>query len=310
MTWHADPGRGHAVAPAASDAGAAPSRPPGSPQIGSLHLLRQVRQRGRTLLVAVVVLASVLGAALVRPQGALPDSADSDRQRIVDGAASLLEQRHPDPGAGAHTPPSAGSAPVGPDASRATPPSVERPQTATDPAATALRGADPASALAPLRDFAHTNAKPDLATLAALSPAELEVLAGPGTASRSSAPRPEHPSAEPRVLSRIPDLIEGTPAVPRNADALAAVTVSAALRVLEEDAPIVLQDVRLGPGPARARFATRTGRGDTLSAAGWLELGDAPLPGWRIIRIQPLAVTLITPLGNPVRLAAAGGPAR
>jgi hypothetical protein len=43
---------------------------------------------------------------------------------------------------------------------------------------------------------------------------------------------------------------------------------------------------------------------------GWLEVGDAPAPGWRVIRIDATHVDLLSPAGNPLRVRCAGSQAR
>lgn len=271
---------------------------------GARALRHAVRRHSRHLLIALVLLASVTVAALVRSAGAPAAATDDARGRIVDSVAGLLVHQAPNPGvAGQPAPPTspdAGALPAEPDAGA---PAQVRPNVMAEGSATVPQGTDPAIALAPLRDFARTGSRPDLRSLAALTAAEQAVLVT-GDLPRNVAASPALAAGRaPQMPARIPDAIEGTTTfAARDADALAPYTVSAALRILEEDAPIVLQEVRQDAGPARARFGARPGSATTAVPTGWMELGDSPMPGWRIIRIQAQAVLLMTPLGNPVRL--------
>jgi hypothetical protein len=279
-----------------------------------------LRTMGVGRAIPLLGLAAAVLAALVQSRTTAKDDASAERTRIIDGAAGLLVNPAPmqssldlatrgSAATGDARPPWTAAAPMG-DKAKSQPEAGVEVQAAAGAKsdAPAPNPGDPAASLAPLRDLLPPRATPDLRSLTQLTAAESEALASthavrqplPGTARTLGRSQPTTP---------IPDTIEGVMAAPRSADALAPYTITAALRMLAAEAPFVLLEIRLAPGPARARFAPRAREGSAPPSVGWLELGDSPLPGWRIIRIEAQSVTFMTPHGNPARMALAAAAA-
>jgi hypothetical protein len=159
-----------------------------------------------------------------------------------------------------------------------------------------------AAMLEPLRNFARENAG-SVTRVAALDADVQERMPRPNAKPNPAphAPPPEVQTA-PGAL-RIPDAIEGAVAPPGAIDALSALTVSTYLRTLDgRSAPFALESIRTNPGPARVRIQLRSSASAALAPAAWYEIGEAPLPGWRIVSITANSLVVLTPLGNPMRL--------
>jgi len=312
-----------ATAPALEPSGPAPRRrvSPAAPELpirpgGSLRL--PVRRLYIALL-ALGALGALLAAALGRSEFTPARPVNDERSRIIDGATGLLTEHALGPqgilpvdpiahsstnsdGPAHSIDPGRSAMPVG---VRDEPPGAAAPLDASN-AALGSAASDPAAALAPLRDLVRNRTHPDLRSLVKLSAAESEALGGGSRHRPATGAAPGAVQRSPPLSEAIPDAIEGTVAAPQAADALAPYTVTAALLLREADAPFTLREIRLAPAPARARFASRNRETAAGPSYGWMELGESPLPGWRLIRIQPQSVTLISPLGNPVRMAVTG----
>jgi len=108
----------------------------------------------------------------------------------------------------------------------------------------------------------------------------------------------------------IPGTIEGYPPRYTDGDALASLAITFSLRVFDSgNAPLRLVATRIDDGPPRAQLQGREATGPVHAAGGWLEAGDSPAPGWYVVAISRADVLLLSPLGNPVRLRLAPGPA-
>jgi hypothetical protein len=178
--------------------------------------------------------------------------------------------------------------------------------------ATAL---DAPVSLASLRRFVRASVPAGTTgAIPALDPAQPDAVApGAGPQAfpmrarpRPSAGTPSWPIAPPASAGRIPDAIEGVASGRRDADALASLTIDAQVRMLDgQVAPFLAQAVKTAPQPARVQLRPRAPDARAQADGGWFEVGDAPAPGWRIVRIDERQVDLLTPLGNPVRLRVA-----
>jgi hypothetical protein len=143
----------------------------------------------------------------------------------------------------------------------------------------------------PARSPGRGSSVPDALASIALPPLG-ETASGPATARR--------PPAAP-----IPDSIEGRQAPVRAGDPLAPLTIDATLQTLAAGtAPFELRAIRIDAGPARAKLAARSHELARESEGGghWYEVGDVPLQGWIVVGIAGDAATLMTPLGNLVKL--------
>lgn len=104
-------------------------------------------------------------------------------------------------------------------------------------------------------------------------------------------------------LARIPEFIEGAQRAHRLGDPLGPLTIEPALRVFDmRAAPFQLLAIRLEPGPARVRLQWREEGAHGRPLSGWLEVGDSPDTGWRVVSIRTNDVLLLSPMGNPVLL--------
>lgn len=131
----------------------------------------------------------------------------------------------------------------------------------------------------------------------------------PVPAQHAQAPRPARTARTVMMGRAVPDEIEGASRPENLADPLAEASVSASLRLADDaSAPFVLLESRTQAQPARARIGY--GGEPTALPPSWLEVGDAPAPGWRIVRIDARSIDVLNPYGNPVRLQAsrAGAP--
>ncbi len=112
----------------------------------------------------------------------------------------------------------------------------------------------------------------------------------------------------PRAASRrrppIPDRLEGTLSSTRHGDALADLHVEARLLLIDGGpAPLQLFGIQADVEQLRADLRP-VARDSEVGAAAplWLGVGGSPLPGWLLVAIEPHAVTLLSPLGNLVRI--------
>jgi hypothetical protein len=229
------------------------------------------------------------------------ETAAEDRQRLVGEATSLLA---PDPRYVAHGPDKRPDGPpTEPDGRDSTSPPGPAPSAFPAPARRA-GPQDTAAPLLPLQRFAQ---------LTGLDPSAPAVSpdASPRPASDPLYEPPARPVHAPnrRAPPRpIPEMLEGVPVVRRDADALERLTILASLRYVDEgDGPYLVAGLRLDAGAPRVQLASRPGATPTPVVTGWLEVGDAPAPGWRVIRIDATLVDLLTPSGNPLRVRWAGG---
>jgi hypothetical protein len=272
------------------------------------------RRALRRLLLGALVLTAVLGALQLRSAGsARLQGEDLQRQRAVAQATALLSAVSMVPPSTSTSVPAPLPALPSPPVGQATvAPDANEPQRGQPP----ITPPDIPSTLPPLQRFAkataHERLPPSLLASYAMSdnagnagawdlpPAESTASGGAARMrANAGAGAPRRP---------IPDRIEGTAPSRRDTDALVAVTIDSGLRLVDErDAPFRLSEVRNTPGAARAHFAPRDGNPSYPVPAGWLEVGESPINGWRIVRIESGAVVLLTPAGNPMRLRVAGG---
>ncbi len=160
------------------------------------------------------------------------------------------------------------------------------------------------SSFAELRDFARARGRADVSKLVHLSASETSAFrpstkptnAGSGSTSMAT-------GLQRQPLTPIPDDIEGARRIAYQGDALDSYHVRAILKTLDGDgSPWVVQEIRSRPGAPRVRMSERAPTGQWVPLPGWLEAGDSPARGWRVLAIDDQAIILVTPLGNLMRL--------
>jgi hypothetical protein len=239
----------------------------------------------RGYLIALVAVAVLSALLLAPPKRASPiESRLGERQRLVDEATLLLE--HP-------TVTGQGHAPTDEIA-------FDVPSTHHDAADPPL--STPTSLLLPLKTFAVHNAHPDLDGLVRLSPREQAALAPPRKEPRSEvgtiSDRPQADDKPP-----IPDAIEGVSVPSQRGDALEAFTISSALHTIDGDHGLfALTSIQGNLGVRRIHLSARGADGAMRELPGWLEPGDVPAPGWRVMAVGDSDAILLTSIGNFLRL--------
>jgi hypothetical protein len=165
----------------------------------------------------------------------------------------------------------------------------------------------PAAALLSVQEAASRGARTNLESLVRLSAEEEAALSSSPVAEPRERPVPPAGEAPAASGTAIPDSIEGVRTGSPHGDALAAYTISAGLRTLESaHSPLLLASIRGGPEPLRAHFNERDALGAWQEVPGWFEVGESPVGGWRLLAISVREVTLITPVGNLLRLRLPG----
>jgi hypothetical protein len=260
------------------------------------------RQGLRRFVIGALVLVALLKALQLRALAtAQQGTGDDHRRQLVDAASSLLAPApQPMPAAWDRAP--GGQAPQAADG---TPGPAPAPSPLAYPSAgPGAAAGDLRATLVPLRQFAQLSAHDAWPAVAAPSPLPGAPQAQAGQAPPASRPAPPRASAH----RQIPELLEGIPVTRRDADALGSLTILGSLRFIEEqDSPYVVVALRTDAGAARVQLGSRPGARAWLAPTGWLEVGDAPAPGWRVVRIDAGAVDLLTPAGNPLRLHGPAG---
>jgi hypothetical protein len=122
----------------------------------------------------------------------------------------------------------------------------------------------------------------------------------PAAAAPASTPGPAPAPMRASAARPIPDEIESD-RQSAGADPLADLDVAAALRWIDPSiAPFAVRSVQAGPGGLRARLL---GTRDDGERGHGFAAGDTILDGWTVVAVSEREVTLVSPRGNPVRLA-------
>jgi hypothetical protein len=160
----------------------------------------------------------------------------------------------------------------------------------------------PTSSLTELRDFARAHGRPDVSNLVRLSDNEAKALDS-NRRSRSAVAASSTPAAQRVAPAPIPERIEGVTTVDLRGDALGSFRVRAIRKLPDADnAPWAVREIRSESGTTRVRLSLRTPGAGWEAVPGWLEAGDSPARGWRLLAISAQEVLVATPLGNLMQL--------
>lgn len=129
----------------------------------------------------------------------------------------------------------------------------------------------------------------------------------PGPAPSATPPEPVSiPDALPQrsqapARAPIPDLIERSSGTSQGGDPLQPMALQAELIKSDpNDVPLVLLELRADQRPSQARL--RQSADATQGAGAWFEAGDIPAQDWTLVSVDRDAATLMSALGQLVRL--------
>ncbi len=201
--------------------------------------------------------------------------------------------------------PSIPSAVQGPDSRALAPsPNAQRQQAAEQAIGLLAPAANPTAHLDALETLARSWSRPADGPGAIPGPSTSATHAEPSGTPDGLPQRSRAPARAP-----IPDLIERSAGASQGGDPLQPMALQAELIKSDpHEVPLVLLELRADQHPSQARLRQSTDA--TQGAGAWFEAGDVPAPDWTLVSVDRDAATLMSSLGQLVRLPLSAGAGR